>query len=173
MKERLRELGIRNTELSQYMRISRPSLYKYLGLYESGDKKNIPENVLRCFKFIDKHKNLSKEQIISYVLYEFSDTQASDRKEALRQYLMNNSENDQKIRLMYLLISSDIFLSSSSEIVGSLSAKISCKRCFKRSRYIALSAFCMGTLVYQCPRKGLYGLQLRALNPYRAGFGIP
>ena len=109
MKERLRELGIRNTELSQYMRISRPSLYKYLGLYESGDKKNIPENVLRCFKFIDKHKNLSKEQIISYVLYEFSDTQASDRKEALRQYLMNNSENDQKIRLMYLLISSDIF----------------------------------------------------------------
>lgn len=107
MKEKLRDLGIRTTDLSQYMKISRPSLYKYIELYESKDYKPVPEKVLRVFKYVDKYKNLSKEQIIAFTIGEFSDTDTSDKKEAIRNYLLNKGANDSKIELMYVLTTTD------------------------------------------------------------------
>ncbi len=123
MKEKLRELGIRTTDLSQYMKISRPSLYKYLELYESKEYKQIPEKVLRVFKYVDKYKNLSKEQIIAFTIGEFSDTETSDKKETIRNYLLNKGVNDPKIDLMYVLATSDSldaivqYLSSAGKIL--------------------------------------------------------
>lgn len=104
MKERLRELGIKTTELSEYMRISRPSLYKYVSLYESGDYGSIPEKVLRVFKYIDRHSKLTKEQVVSFTICEFSESEISDKKEAIRNYLMRSNANDPKVGLMYALV---------------------------------------------------------------------
>ena len=107
MKEKLRDLGIKTTELSEFMKISRPSLYKYIELYESKEYKQIPEKVLRVFKYVDKYKNLTKEQIIAYTIGEFSDIKTSDKKEAVRNYLLNKGMNDPKIDLMYVLATTD------------------------------------------------------------------
>lgn len=107
MKEKLRDLGIKTTELSEFMKISRPSLYKYIELYESKEYKQIPEKVLRVFKYVDKYKNLTKEQIIAFTIGEFSDTETSDKKEAVRNYLLNKGMNDPKIDLMYVLATTD------------------------------------------------------------------
>lgn len=107
MKEKLRNLGIKTTELSKFMKISRPSLYKYIELYESKEYKQIPEKVFRVFKYVDKYKNLTKEQIIAYTISEFSDTETSDKKEAVRNYLLNKGMNDSKIDLMYVLATTD------------------------------------------------------------------
>ena len=107
MKEKLRDLGIKTTELSEFMKISRPSLYKYIELYESKEYKQIPEKVFRVFKYVDKYKNLTKEQIIAYTIGEFSDTETSDKKEAVRNYLLNKGMNDSKIDLMYVLATTD------------------------------------------------------------------
>ena len=108
MKEKLRDLGIKTTELSQYMRISRPSLYKYLESYESKEYKVIPEKVLRTFRYVDKYKNLTKEQIITFVICEFAEEETSDKKESIRKYLLTKGSNDPKIELMYALINTDI-----------------------------------------------------------------
>ena len=107
MKEKLRDLGIKTTELSGFMKISRPSLYKYIELYESKEYRQIPEKVFRVFKYVDKYKNLTKEQIIAYTIGEFSDTETSDKKEAVRNYLLNKGMNDSKIDLMYVLVTTD------------------------------------------------------------------
>lgn len=107
MKERLRDLGIRTTELSEYMRLSRPSVYKYIDLYENQRYKGIPEKVLRTFRYIDKYKTLSKEQVVSFIIYEFSEFENSDKKEAIRNYLMNKGSNDSKVDLMYRLITTN------------------------------------------------------------------
>ena len=107
MKERLRELGIKTTELSEYMRISRPSLYKYIELYEAKETSAIPEKVLRAFRYIDRYKSLTKEQIIVFVICEFSDINNSDKKETIRRYLLLHGPNDAKIGLMYALITTD------------------------------------------------------------------
>ncbi len=103
MKERLRELGIKTTELSEYMRISRPSLYKYMELYEAGDRSAIPDNVLRTFKYVDRYKSLTKEQVVIFVICEFSDLRNSDKKEAVRRYILAHGPNDAKVALMYAL----------------------------------------------------------------------
>lgn len=107
MKEKLRELEIKTTELSKLMKISRPSLYKYIELYESKQYKQIPEKVLRVFKYVDKYNNLSKEQIIAFTISEFSDSDVSDKKETIRNYLLNRSANDPKVELMYTLITTN------------------------------------------------------------------
>ena len=107
MKEKLRDLGIKTTELSEFMKISRPSLYKYIELYESKEYNQIPEKVLRVFKYVDKYKNLTKEQIIAYTIGEFSDIKTSDKKEAVRNYLLNKGMNNPKIDLMYVLATTD------------------------------------------------------------------
>lgn len=107
MKEKLRDLGIKTTELSGFMKISRPSLYNYIKLYESKEYKRIPEKVFRVFKYVDKYKNLTKDQIIAYTIGEFSDTETSDKKEAVRNYLLNKGMNDSKIDLMYVLATTD------------------------------------------------------------------
>ena len=107
MKEKLRDLGIKTTELSEFMKISRPSLYKYIELYESKEYKQIPEKVLRVFKYVDKYKNLSKELVIAYTIGECSDTETSDKKDAVRNYLLNKGPNDPKINLMYVLATTD------------------------------------------------------------------
>lgn len=106
MKERLHDLGIKTTELSTYMKISRPSLYKYMGTYEEGETANIPTKVLNTFKYIDRHKNLTKEQVISFVILEFADEQTTSKKEAIKNYLLSKSSNDAKIGLMYQLVAS-------------------------------------------------------------------
>ena len=107
MKERLKTLGLKTTELSQYMRLSRPSVYKYISLYDSKDYEAIPEKVLRTFRYIDKYKTLSKEQVVSFIICEFSDSEKSDRKEIIRSYLMNKGSNDPKIELMYYLVTTE------------------------------------------------------------------
>ena len=107
MKEKLRSLGIKTTELSQFMKISRPSVYKYIELYESKEYKQIPEKVLRVFRYIDRYKSITKEQIIAFIISEFSDFEDSDRKESIRNYLLNKGKNDPKIELMYVLITTD------------------------------------------------------------------
>lgn len=107
MKEKLRDLGIKTTELSEFMKISRPSLYKYIELYDSKEYKQIPERVLRVFKYVDKYKNLSKEQIIAFTIGEFSDIETSDKKDAVRNYLLNKGTSDPKVNLMYLLATTD------------------------------------------------------------------
>ncbi|MBR4685950.1 MAG: hypothetical protein IKP04_05415 [Candidatus Methanomethylophilaceae archaeon] len=107
MKERLHDLGIKTTELSTYMKISRPSLYKYIGAYEEGETTGIPTKVLNTFRYIDRHKSLTKEKVISFVILEFADEQTTSKKEAIKNYLLSKSNNDAKISLMYQLIATD------------------------------------------------------------------
>lgn len=108
MKDKLRALGIKTTELASYMKISRPSLYKYVESYEAGDYKSIPDPVLRTFKYIDRYKSLTKEQVIAFVILEFSESKGSDSKDRIRSYLLSKGPKDRKIELMYNLVSTDL-----------------------------------------------------------------
>jgi hypothetical protein len=103
MKEKIRALDLRLTDLSEYLKISRPSLYKYLELYEKGQKKHIPENVLKMFLYIDKTKNINKDTVITYIATNlFTDTSTS--KNVIRKYVSNVSETDPKLNFVYELL---------------------------------------------------------------------
>ena len=54
MKERLKEMELKITELSDYLQISRPTMYKFIEAYDTGDNSIINKNVLKLFKYIDE-----------------------------------------------------------------------------------------------------------------------
>lgn len=104
MKDRMLELGIKMTELSQYMKISRPSLYKYLGLFESRDYDQIPEKVLRSFRELNRRKKITKEQFIAFVISEFQESEDYDNKERVRTYLSKCNITDPKLELITQIV---------------------------------------------------------------------
>ena len=105
MKEQLGALGIKITELSQYMKISRPSLYKYLDAYENGNYDIIPMKILEFFKYIEKHRSITKDQIITLAICEFGNSDSSDELEYIRTYLLKAGRNNPKIKMIYQLVS--------------------------------------------------------------------
>lgn len=68
MKEKLKKLNIRLTELSNYLNFSRPTLYKYIDDYEKRNYSKIDYNVLQVLKFINNRKTVSKLQVIDYIV---------------------------------------------------------------------------------------------------------
>ena len=65
MKARMRELNIKMTELSEYIKVSRPTLYKYIESYESGDLESIPDRVVSLFRLMDRPE-VTKEQVVAF-----------------------------------------------------------------------------------------------------------
>jgi len=68
MREKLKMLGLKLTELSNYLGYSRPTLYKYLEDYENKKYKQINFRVRKVFDFIMKKKTLSKIEVINFIL---------------------------------------------------------------------------------------------------------
>ncbi|MFH2116846.1 MAG: hypothetical protein ABII85_02240 [Bacillota bacterium] len=68
MKERLKELGIRLTELADYFNLSRPTIYKYIELYEKGKMDQINPLIRNVFVFISNKEVLSKKEVITYII---------------------------------------------------------------------------------------------------------
>lgn len=68
MKNKLKDLNLRLTELSTYLKISRPTLYKYIESFENKDYQKIDYHVLDIFKFINKRSTKSKLSVIEYII---------------------------------------------------------------------------------------------------------
>lgn len=109
MRERMRELDIRMSELARYTGVSRPTLYKYVESYENKAYKDVPDRFLRTFRYIDRNRSVTKEQAIVYTITEFADGDSRDTKETIRKYIASKGGYDPKIRLMYALVTTDLF----------------------------------------------------------------
>lgn len=68
MKEKLKNLQLRLTELAEYLGISRPTLYKYLEAYEEKKYKQVEMQTLAVFRFINKTSTISKLQVFNYIV---------------------------------------------------------------------------------------------------------
>lgn len=68
MQDRLKFLNIRITELSDYLQISRPTLYKYMDLYEKGNRDDLNPGLLSFFDYINNTPSIGKKNVISYII---------------------------------------------------------------------------------------------------------
>ncbi|MFW6272812.1 MAG: hypothetical protein ACOC2U_03430 [bacterium] len=75
MKSKLKALNLRLTELSTYLKISRPTLYKYIESFEKKEYQKIDYHVLDIFKFINKRTTKSKLSVIEYIINNSRSTQ--------------------------------------------------------------------------------------------------
>lgn len=100
MREKIRNLDIRLTELADYLKISRSSLYNYIEYYENNNKKAIPFEILKLFQYIDKSKILSKEMVINYIMTHFCVIEGRSIKDDVVLYL--NGIDDDNIKLAFI-----------------------------------------------------------------------
>ena len=53
--------------VSEKLQVSRPSLYKYMELYDSGDTSKIPDRVLAFFRFLTSAKRSEDDAILYFI----------------------------------------------------------------------------------------------------------
>ena len=106
MKARMRELNIKMTELSEYIKVSRPTLYKYIESYESGDLESIPDRVVSLFRMMDRPE-VTKEQIIASIISTFREDEGTETGEAVRRYVSDPSSSPPKIEFLEKVASTD------------------------------------------------------------------
>ena len=60
IKDSLKKLNIKITELADYLKISRPTMYKFIELYDSNKYEDITKNVKKLFDFIKNNTLMIK-----------------------------------------------------------------------------------------------------------------
>ena len=68
MRQILQNIGLQISELSEIMDISRPTMYKFIDLYDAGEKSKIDTNVLKFLEHIEKRPKISKKDALYYAL---------------------------------------------------------------------------------------------------------
>jgi hypothetical protein len=61
-------MGMRITELSDIMGISRPTLYKFMDMYGRGDRDGIDADVLKLFDRIKRDPRIGRKDVLYYLL---------------------------------------------------------------------------------------------------------
>lgn len=99
VKERLKDMELKITELSDYLQISRPTMYKFIEAYDSGDVSIINKHVLKLFKYIDENPLIGKKTVVSYILTnlveekELGDTAENRIYNQIKRFLIANPES--------------------------------------------------------------------------------
>ena len=99
IKERLKDIELKITELSDYLQISRPTMYKFIEAYDAGDNSGINKNVLKLFKYIDENPVIGKKTVVSYILTnlveekELGDSSENRLYNQIKRYIISNPES--------------------------------------------------------------------------------
>ena len=68
LREKLRGIDIRITELADYLQISRPTMYKYIEAYDAEQFSEINNKVLKLFNYINNNPLIGKKTVMNYIL---------------------------------------------------------------------------------------------------------
>ena len=92
LREKIRDLDLRISDLAEYLKISRPTLYKYIDMYEEGDRSTIDTKILNLFDYIQNSKNIGNSNVIYYIMNNI-----------IENGNLNNSEEDKRMKIKSLL----------------------------------------------------------------------
>ncbi len=97
MREKMRDMDLRVTELSEYLHISRATIYKYIDLYESGKTRGIDDRVKKLFDYIENTPNIGKKNVMSYIMVNLVDSDQSGTVEIVKRYSQSDSCSEEKM----------------------------------------------------------------------------
>ena len=131
LKDRLKELDIKITELANYLSVSRPTLYKYIEDYESNNLDEINKKVIKLFDYISENELIGKNNVINYILTNLADVKELETQEEknsfkeVRKYMINNpsSEKTQFYELSSKKTTFDIVIHYLMEVAPLISKK--------------------------------------------------
>ena len=101
LRDKIRDLGLRLIDLSEYLEISRPTMYKYIELYEQGHKEEINPRVLTLFDYIENnYSTIGKNNVINFILNNIVRVEAENisKKEDKKIKIKNILEKEHKFK---------------------------------------------------------------------------
>ena len=114
LRERLRELEIKITELTDYLQITRPTMYKFIDYYENSEFDLINKKVLKLFNYIAEHELIGKKNVINYILTnlvnlkENGDSDEIEIIKKIKKYIISNPES-KKSQFIVNLVSKESY----------------------------------------------------------------
>ena len=81
LRQRLKNMDLRITELADYLQVSRPTMYKFIDYYDNGEFDLINRNVLKLFNYISENGLLGKRNVVNYILNNLVDLKQNGTKQ--------------------------------------------------------------------------------------------
>ncbi|RAX52453.1 hypothetical protein CCY99_07335 [Helicobacter sp. 16-1353] len=114
LRERLRDLELRITELADYLQVSRPTMYKFIDYYDNKKFDLIDKNMLKLFNYISENELIGKKNVINYILSNFADIKdlgvegELERFKTIKNYIISNPDS-KKSQFIATCATSDLF----------------------------------------------------------------
>ena len=112
LREKIRDLDLRISDLAEYLKISRPTLYKYIDMYEEGNRGTIDTKILNLFDYIQNSKNIGNSNVVYYIMnniIENSNTNNSEEDKRMKIKSLLKTENKTKEDFIYMLTEDNFF----------------------------------------------------------------
>lgn len=114
LRDRLKEIDLRITELADYLQVSRPTMYKFIEYYEKEEFDLINKKVLKLFNYIKENELVGKKNVVNYILTNLVDLKDLGSKEEnntlsnIKKYIVANPDS-KKSRFIELILTKDIY----------------------------------------------------------------
>lgn len=99
LRDKMKAVDFKLVDLAEFLDISRPTAYKFIELYEEGQRDKLDDKILRLFKFIDSSKSLSKMAIINFIVGMNPSKQGSSKR---RELIANLLKQESKIKIDFI-----------------------------------------------------------------------
>jgi hypothetical protein len=105
LRERLKSIDLRVTELADYLQLSRQTIYTYIQLYDNKQFGQINPNVLKLFNYITENDLAGKRNVVTYILNNIVEVKSmgeNDDGETLKKikdYLISNPHSKKSMFL--------------------------------------------------------------------------
>ena len=112
LREKIRDLDLRISDLAEYLKISRPTLYKYIDMYEEGNRSTIDTKILNLFDYIQNSKNIGSNNVIYYIMnniVENVNTNNTEEDKRMKIKSLLKTENKTKEDFIYMLTEDNFF----------------------------------------------------------------
>lgn len=114
LRDRLKEMDFRITELADYLQISRPTMYKFIDYYDENNFELINKKVLKLFNYIKENELAGKKNVINFILNnlvdlkELGDNEEIQQIKNIKNFILSNPES-KKSKFLTLCIKKDTF----------------------------------------------------------------
>lgn len=114
LRQRLKEMDLRITELADYLQLSRPTMYKFIECYDNGEFEQINKKVLKLFNYINENELAGKRNVVNYILNnlvevkQLGSKQENDTLSLIKKNILTNPES-KKSQFVKLIAQKDTF----------------------------------------------------------------
>lgn len=114
LRERLKDMDLRITELADYLQISRPTMYKFIDYFDNNEFSLINKKVLKLFNYITENELAGKTNVVSYILNNLVDIKELDENneidciKKLKKIILNNPDS-KKSQFLKIAVSTSKF----------------------------------------------------------------